>query len=141
MPISFSDLWEAMEQDKLQTSSPDGPDAPPSPDHALKDSGEETPGMRTIRTGLNIGEDFWDNFKSICNDADGLSDLLNIPHHKIASWAGKIDELVQKVQQADGDKEGNDKKSQLVPTGHEPTAGPEGNDSNANGPAETRPMP
>jgi hypothetical protein len=129
MSVSFSDLWEVIQQ------SP----APNVQDDTLKDSGEEGPGMRVVRTGLNLEGNFWDSFKSICNDAEGLSDLLDVPSHTIASWTHKIDELVQKVKQSDGDN-GED-KNKLVGAKHEPLAGPEGNDNNADGPADTRPMP
>ena len=140
-----------MEDDKGQQQQPDGPapaEGPQAPDQPqpsgdeLQDSGEETPAMRVVRTGMNFDGDFWDNFKSICGDADGLSDLLDVPHHKITSWAAKIDELKEKVEKTDGgDEDKNKKKKELVPTGHEPTNGPEGVDSNADGPADTRPMP
>jgi len=152
---SFRDLWVMMEEDQAQqpegpnaqSSGPQAPDQPPSADpnsqgNELQDSGEESPAMRVIRTGMNFEGDFWEDFKSISGDADGLSDLLGIPRHKITSWATKIDELKDKVEKIDGGGDDKKKKKQeLVPTGHEPMAGPEGQDSNADGPADTRPMP
>ena len=146
MKTSFRDLWIMIEESQpsanpsAQVSDKSSPPGNDSSGSELQDSGEETPAMRVVRTGMNFEGDFWEDFKSICSDSDGLSDLLEIPHHKITSWAAKIDELKSKVEQADGGDKEKKKKQELVPTGHEPTAGPEGNDSNADGPADTRPM-
>jgi|OpeIllAssembly_1097287.scaffolds.fasta_scaffold613515_2 hypothetical protein len=131
MAISFLDLWNRLNEE-AEAEDQNGP---------LLDSGEESSAMRVIRTGLSFDGDFWENFKSICNDSDGLADLLEIPKVKITGWASKIDELIEKVQSKDGDAEASNKKSEMIPTGNEPAAEPEGTDSNADGPAETRPTP
>lgn len=131
--VTFLDLWETMS--RLREEIGDEQEGP------LLDSGEESTAMRVIRTGLGFDGDFWENFKSICNDAEGLSELLEIPKEKITGWASKIDELIEKVQSKDSEAESGDKKSEMIPTGNEPTMGPEGVDSNADGPAETRPTP
>ena len=132
--VTFLDLWSRLQEVKTEFpgSEQEGP---------LLDSGEESTSMRVIRTGLSFDGDFWENFKSLCNDADGLAELLEIPKEKITGWASKIDELIEKVQSKDGEADAEDKKSEVIPTGNEPTAGPEGVDSNADGPAETRPTP
>lgn len=132
--VTFLDLWSRLQEVKTEfaDSEQEGP---------LLDSGEESTSMRVVRTGLSFDGDFWENFKSLCNDADGLAELLEIPQKKITGWASKIDELIEKVQSKDGEANAEDKKSEVIPTGNEPTAGPEGVDSNADGPAETRPTP
>lgn len=116
--------------DELKTANADE-DAP------LLDSGEESPAMRAIRNGQNIGDSFWDDFLTLINDSDALSELLEIPKEKITGWATRIKEMQEKVGKHD-DQNG-DSPSELVPTGNEPTADPAGNDSMADGPAETRP--
>jgi len=132
--VTFLDLWDRLQE--VKTELPDSDQEGP-----LLDSGDESSAERAIRTGLSFDGDFWENFKSICNDADGLAELLEIPKEKITGWAGKIDELIEKVQSKDGEKDAEKKQSEMIPTGNEPTAGPEGVDSNADGPAETRPTP
>lgn len=135
--LSFLDLWEAMEKPPLwEVKTANALD-----EHSLLDSGEESPSMRVIRTGLGFDGDFWESFKSICNDSDGLADLLEVPKEKITAWASKIDELVEKVEKADSEEEGSKDKSEMMPTGEPPAAEPAGNDTYADGPAETRPTP
>lgn len=43
-----------------------------------------------IETGMGIDEDFWEKFLRLLNNSDGLSDLLDIPQSKIATWHQKI---------------------------------------------------
>jgi hypothetical protein len=126
---TFLDLWESMRRFK---ENEDGP---------LLDSGEESVAMRSIRTGMGFSDDFWENFKSLCNDAEGLSELLEIPKEKITGWSSKIDDLIEQIKSKDGESDHSEKKSEMIPTGNEPKMGPEGVDSNADGPAETRPTP
>lgn len=62
---------------------------------------ENTPAMQVIRTGLNIREDFWDDFISIANNPEGLADLLQVSPERITAWGGLIQENLDKVKEAD----------------------------------------
>lgn len=79
--ISFQKLWENME--------------------ASKNSSSESKASSAIRTGIGIREDFWDDFLAVINNSSGLSELLDIPVTKIASWHQKIKEELNKVKKAD----------------------------------------
>lgn len=78
-----------------------------------------------IRNGLNLRDDFWDDFLSLCGDAQAMSKLLDVPAEKISGWTSKIHSLVDKINQTDGsDKGGDDRsRSNMLNTGnmtHEP---------------------
>lgn len=150
MSISFYQLWENMDgfSDQPPTGDPEGglgasPDEQQGP---LLKSGDESKSMRVVRTGLEMkkegGGNFWDDFKNITSDAEGLSELLNVSRDDIASWSAKIDELAEKVQTTDnqnGTPDEDSKKKEMLSTGNgEPTADPGGNETGA---ADTRPMP
>lgn len=90
-------------------------------DAALLDGGEESKAMRVVRTGVGLRQskscgNFWDDFIAICNDGEGLAELLNVPSEKVGSWASKIQEILDKVESAD-DQETSKKKAEVVPTG------------------------
>lgn len=114
-------------------------------DAALLDSGEESKAIRVVRTGASLRNNkdcgsFWDDFISVCNDAEGLSELLDVPPEKIGNWASRVKEMLEKVDSAD-DQEAGGKKAKVVPTDSAPMANPDGVDAAPNEPADTRPMP
>lgn len=105
MALSFQQLWERMQ------------DEDPGP---LSDSGLESRSMGVIRkgnafqsTGGKPGS-FWENFLKVCNDSDGLADLLGIDPLKIQQWPAKIKDAMEKVRKADSAK---DPKNNMLPTG------------------------
>lgn len=49
-----------------------------------------------IFTGINVAEDFWDNFILVCNNKDGLAALLNVSPEKVASWPPIIQQVLDK---------------------------------------------
>jgi hypothetical protein len=113
-------------------------------DAALLDSGEESKAMRVVRTGISLRSNkdcgnFWDDFISVCNDSEGLAELLDVPTEKIGNWATKVKEIVDKVGSADDQEVGNT-KSKVVPTGNVPLSSPGGVDTPTDT-ADTRPMP
>jgi hypothetical protein len=74
--------------------------------------------MHAIRTGLNVNEEFWDEFMQVCNNSDGLSELLDVPSASIIGWASKIKDALEMVRQADSTGEGDEKpKSKVINTG------------------------
>lgn len=103
MKVSFGQLWSLMEGEHI---SPDDEKA-----------------MAVIRSGLNIRKDgcgnFWDDFVTVCGNADAMAALLDIPREKITGWAGRIHDLIAKVDSKDTDS--NKTKAEVIPTG-EPTA-------------------
>jgi hypothetical protein len=93
-----------------------------------------------VRSGINLDQDFWDNFISILNNANGVAELFDVPREKVTNWASRIKEIINKINSEDNEKaKGN--KAEIVPTGNEPLADPNGMDASPNEPAETRPMP
>lgn len=133
---SFLEFWETINPlQEIATGFSDNDDQ-----DELSLDNNESASIRVIKTGLGFDDNFWDDFKSLLNDAEGLSELLDVPKEKITGWGSKIDELIEKAE-GDQDKEETEKKSEMIPTGHQPIAGIEGVDSNADGPAETRPTP
>lgn len=106
-------------------------------DSALLDGGEESKAMRVVRTGIGLRSkkdcgNFWDDFIAVCNDGEGLAELLDISTEKIGGWATKIKEVLDKVETADGV---DTKKTKMVSTGTEPVK------SAAETDVDTRPMP
>lgn len=62
------------------------------------DLGENTPAMNVIKIGLNIDEEFWNNFIKITNNSTALGYLLDISPEKIKTWGNKIKENLKKVK-------------------------------------------
>ncbi len=71
--------------------------------------------VNAIFTGLNVSEDFWDNFILVCNNTDGLSQLLGVSAEKIASWPIKIQEYLKKSK--DHENPEDKEKTQVMNTG------------------------
>lgn len=80
---SFQKLWETMQAAKEP--------ALPQDDKA----------MSSIRTGIGVRENFWEDFLLVINNSEGLSQLLDIPETKISSWHEKINHALEKVKKAD----------------------------------------
>lgn len=48
-----------------------------------------------VVAGSNLSDDFWESFISLCNNnADGLSEILNVPKDKIGTWGSKIRKIL-----------------------------------------------
>jgi hypothetical protein len=68
-----------------------------------------------IFTGINVAEDFWDNFILVCNNKEGLAALLNISPEKVASWPPAIQ---KHLEQAKSQKNPESKeKTHIIDTG------------------------
>jgi len=96
--MNFHMLWEAMQLGK-------------EPDQPLDDQA-----LSVIRTGMGISDTFWDEFFSVLNNAEGLSQLLDIPVEKIVTWREKIQKAIKTVHKADGE-ESPSKNKKLINTG------------------------
>jgi len=57
--------------------------------------------VEAIRNGLNVSEDFWDNFLLVLNNSGALSELLGVPTTKIASWRSRVQKYLDQVQAED----------------------------------------
>ena len=80
------------------------------------DSSRETDNdesIAVVRAGLNIRPDFWDDFIRICGNADGLSELLDVPKEKISNWSVKINKILEEIGTMD-DAEAGSKKAQPI---------------------------
>lgn len=61
----------------------------------IKEQGEHA-AVSAIFTGVNVAEDFWDNFILVCNNKDGMAALLNVGPEKIASWPPIVQQYLEK---------------------------------------------
>lgn len=93
--VSFQRLWESMESSRKGG-------------HHLDDKA-----MEAIRNGINVQEDFWDNFLLVINNSGALSVLLDIPVSKISGWHQKVKETLERVKEADSVPEPKDKGKML----------------------------
>jgi hypothetical protein len=71
--------------------------------------------IATIKTGLKIDDEFWENFKRVCN-SPGLCELLGVSKTNISTWYGKIDKYLTHVRNTE---QNVSKKNNIVKTGYE----------------------
>jgi hypothetical protein len=95
--VSFLKLWENMTQED--------------------ESMENTKAMKAIRIGLNIREDFWDDFIRLMNNPDAVAELLGIRPDQISSWGNAINHNLNKVEEADRLDNKEVKKHKVLHTG------------------------
>jgi len=67
----------------------------------FKDYIKEKKDSNIIITGLNVDENFWNNFLLVLNNGQGLSDLLGVPKSKILTWNKKIKEALNDHEHRD----------------------------------------
>jgi hypothetical protein len=120
--LSFHRLYENMALAKA------GADVSPQSDKAVE----------VIRAGLNISEDFWDNFIQVIGNPDGVADLLGVSKENVSSWSGRIKSIMDQVDQHD-DEKSREEKSKSLPTGNLSLADPVG--STGREPSDLRPTP
>lgn len=103
-----------------------GADVSPQSDRAVE----------VVRAGLNIGDDFWDNFIQVIGNPDGVADLLDIPKEKVTGWAPRIQKVIDQVSHHD-DESSKEEKSKMLSTGD--FADPAGSEGKS--PSDLRPTP
>ena len=85
----------------------------------LLENNENSKSLNVIRSGNNIRSsecgDFWDDFANLCNNSEGMAELLDIPREKVTGWAGKISELRKEVESEDSNK--TNKKHRVIKNG------------------------
>jgi hypothetical protein len=81
----------------------------------FREKDEERKAKEVVLKGMNLqrGSDFWDDLLSLCGNAEGMSELLDVPKEKITALSGRINKIKSDL---DGDEEVNTKK-RLVKTG------------------------
>ncbi len=68
-----------------------------------------------IFTGINVADDFWDNFILVCNNKEGLAALLNVSPEKIASWPPVIQQSLEKSKSLKNPE--SKEKTHMIDTG------------------------
>lgn len=68
-----------------------------------------------IFTGINVADNFWDNFILVCNNREGMAALLNVSPEKIASWPLAVQENLEKSK--DHTNPEAKEKTQMIDTG------------------------
>lgn len=61
----------------------------------IKESSDDA-AIGAIFTGINVANNFWDNFILVCNNKEGMAVLLNVSPEKVASWPLAVQENLEK---------------------------------------------
>ncbi len=105
--VSFRSLWEELEKQKHLSP--------------LMGSGEDSKTLAVVRTGKEMRKEdesqFWDEFISLCSNADGLAELLDVNPEKVRSWPNKIHDALQQLEQHHLENPSEEEKAEVVPTG------------------------
>lgn len=108
MRVSFAQLWEQIDSEKFGSSP-------------LMGSGEEARAISAVRAGKTLHEEgeasFWDEFISLCSNADGLAELLGVSREKVTSWPSRIKDYLQKLDKYNVENPSEKKKVEMIPTG------------------------
>ena len=116
--ISFGRLLDIME---IEASGDDTEEQPDS----LMSSGNDTQAMEAIRSGLHLRKEgcpeFWEDFITVCGNADAMSELLEVPREKVTGWSGRIRELVEDANKKETEQKSISKKSKMIATGDKMT--------------------
>lgn len=108
MTLSFAQLWEQIDKDKARRSP-------------LMTSGESDRALIVARTGKELHPDgetsFWDEFTSLCSNAEGLGQLLGVSPTVVRSWPQKVQEALDKLQQQSAVDPAHKEKTEMMPTG------------------------
>jgi hypothetical protein len=79
----------------------------------LLESDQNSKSLDLIRSGNNIRNsdcgNFWDDFASLCGNAESMAELLDVPKEKITGWSGHISKLREEVRNKDSNKNKKDK--------------------------------
>lgn len=104
--VSFAQMWRIVEDAK---SSP------------LMSSGEDDKQLVVVRTGQQLHNEkqipFWDEFNSLCSDAEGLSQLLGVSKEQVSTWPARIREALGKLEKYKAMNPSDKEDTELMPTG------------------------
>lgn len=76
---------------------------------------DDSKAIRAIRIGLNIRDNFWDDFMQVCNNAEGLANLLNVRTEQVIKWRYNIKLHLARVRELDNREK--EKKTTIINTG------------------------
>lgn len=128
MKVTFASILEHMETYYEEDES----------NEPLLDSGMESESMDIVRNGINLSDGFWENFINLCGDSQAMSELLEVPRAKVATWGKKINSLIDKIEKEDSS---DSERADTIATGDEALADPEGTNAQGEQPADLRPTP
>lgn len=128
MTVTFASIIEHMEKYYEEDES----------NEPLLDSGVESEAMDLVRSGMNLSDGFWEDFINLCGDSQAMSELLEVPRGKVATWGNKIKSLIEKIEKEDSN---DSERSDTIATGDEALADPEGTNAQGEQPADLRPTP
>ena len=60
--------------------------------------------ISVIEKGMEFDENFWNHFIQLLNNPEGLSQLLDVPTNKIATWHEKIKDTIKEKEDLDKNK-------------------------------------
>lgn len=72
--------------------------------------------MEAISMGMNIREDFWQDFLMLLNDTEALSALLGVPSIKMNKWYSRVGKYLTKYYDQEGEQVDIKKKRKLIDT-------------------------
>jgi hypothetical protein len=83
----------------------------------FKEKKEETKALEVVMKGMNLqsGGDFWTDFLSLCGNAGGMAELLDVPREKVTALAGRIARFKEMISDEGDEKEAS--KDRLMKTG------------------------
>ena len=70
--------------------------------------------MDVVRKGMNLDEDFWDGFLSLCGDSEGMSALIGASKENITGLGGRIRKMMSEIRRKDSD---SGKRDKMIKTG------------------------
>lgn len=82
----------------------------------IKENTDEA-AIGAIFTGVNVADNFWDNFILVCNNKEGLAALLNISPEKVASWPPTVQKYLDKSKSEKNPE--SKEKTNIIDTGVE----------------------
>ena len=106
MKVTFASILEHMETYYEEDES----------NEPLLDSGMESESMDIVRNGINLSDGFWENFINLCGDSQAMSELLEVPRAKVATWGKKINSLIDKIEKEDSSDSEGEQPADLRPT-------------------------
>ena len=69
----------------------------------LEKENEDKQAMEAIANGMNIDENFWQNFMMVLNNTEALSSLLGIPAIKLNKWRSRVSKYLTKYLEDSGE--------------------------------------
>ena len=82
----------------------------------LRSSGGDTKSLQTIRQGMDMHVQqggFWDAFLRVCNNIDGMAELMDIRPDQLSRLTSKVRDLVKRA----ADNPNGVEKKTIIPTG------------------------